>query len=123
MSVIPDEIKSTSDSELNGHRFPTGFVWGAATAAFQIEGSTTVDGRSDSIWDEFCRRPGAVVAGDTGDPAADHYRRFGADGPPMAQLRLGADPVSLPLPRGLPRAGRGCPRRPRLYQRLWGPVL
>ncbi|GAB3892696.1 hypothetical protein GCM10029964_067920 [Kibdelosporangium lantanae] len=40
--------------------FPSGFVWGAATAAFQIEGSTTVDGRSDSIWDAFCRVQGAV---------------------------------------------------------------
>ncbi|MFD1046902.1 family 1 glycosylhydrolase, partial [Kibdelosporangium lantanae] len=50
--------------------FPSGFVWGAATAAFQIEGSTTVDGRSDSIWDAFCRVQGAVKGGDTGDPGA-----------------------------------------------------
>jgi len=60
MSVLPQTSESVA------LRFPTGFVWGAATASFQIEGSTTADGRVDSIWDEFCRRPGAVVNGDTG---------------------------------------------------------
>ncbi|MER6869911.1 family 1 glycosylhydrolase, partial [Amycolatopsis sp. NPDC000673] len=52
--------------------FPDAFVWGAATAAFQVEGSTTVDGREASVWDTFAARPGTVAGGDTGDPAADH---------------------------------------------------
>ena len=64
--------------------FPQGFLWGAATAAFQVEGATGVDGRTDSIWDAFCRLPGKVVGGDTGEPGADHYRRFEQDVAMMA---------------------------------------
>jgi beta-glucosidase len=93
MSVVPQT------SETTALRFPTGFVWGAATAAFQIEGSTTVDGRVDSNWDEFCRRPGAVANGDTGEPGADHYRRFGADVELMSSLGLGAYRFSVAWPR------------------------
>jgi beta-glucosidase len=118
MSVIPDEIESTSDSELNGHRFPTGFVWGAATAAFQIEGSTTVDGRSDSIWDEFCRRPGAVAGGDTGDPGADHYRRFERDVALMSELGLGAYRFSIAWPRIRPDGAGVNARGLDFYERL-----
>jgi beta-glucosidase len=80
-------------------RFPTGFVWGAATASYQIEGSTTVDGRVESIWDEFCRRPGAVVNGDTGEPAADHYRRYEQDIELMSSLGIGAYRFSIAWPR------------------------
>ena len=54
---------------------PTGFVLGAATAAYQIEGAWEVDGKGSSIWDEFVRRPGAIEGGDTGDEACDHYHR------------------------------------------------
>jgi beta-glucosidase len=86
-------------------RFPTGFVWGAATASFQIEGATTVDGRTDSIWDEFCRRPGAVAGGDTGEPAADHYRRYGSDVDLMSSLGLGAYRFSVAWPRVRPDGG------------------
>ncbi|GAB3431879.1 GH1 family beta-glucosidase [Actinophytocola sediminis] len=99
MSVLPESAQSVS------LRFPTGFVWGAATAAFQIEGSTTVDGRTDSIWDEFCRRPGAVVNGDTGDPGADHYRRYGSDVDLMSSLGIGAYRFSVSWPRVRPDAG------------------
>ena len=56
--------------------FPPGFRFGAATAAYQIEGAAHEDGRGDSIWDTFCRVPGAVVNGDTGDVACDHYHRW-----------------------------------------------
>src|SRR5688500_9921207 len=59
--------------------FPDGFSWGAATAAFQIEGATHEDGRTDSIWDVFCRTPGKVLGGDTGEPACDHYHRMPQD--------------------------------------------
>jgi beta-glucosidase len=93
MSVVPQT------SETVALRFPTGFVWGAATAAFQIEGATTVDGRVDSIWDEFCRRPGAVFNGDTGEPGADHYRRYEQDVEMMSSLGLGAYRFSIAWPR------------------------
>ncbi|WP_432847591.1 GH1 family beta-glucosidase [Amycolatopsis sp. CA-161197] len=82
-----------------GRTFPPGFVWGAATAAFQIEGSTTVDGREPSVWDTFATRPGAIRGGDTGEPAADHYRRAGEDVELMRSLGLGAYRFSLAWPR------------------------
>jgi beta-glucosidase len=93
-------------------------VWGAATAAFQIEGSTTVDGRTDSIWDEFCRRPGAVVAGDTGDPAADHYRQYERDVALMSELGLGAYRFSVAWPRIRPDGGPVNPLGLDFYERL-----
>ena len=67
-------------------RFPPDFTWGAATAAFQIEGATQEDGRTDSIWDAYCRAPGAVVDGDTGDVACDHYHRMPDDVALLADL-------------------------------------
>jgi beta-glucosidase len=93
MSVVPQTSESVA------LRFPTGFVWGAATASYQIEGSTRADGRVDCIWDEFCRRPGAVVNGDSGDPAADHYRRFSDDVKLMSSMGIGAYRFSVAWPR------------------------
>lgn len=58
---------------------PDGFVWGAATAAYQIEGAVAEDGRAPSIWDTFSRTPGKVANGDTGDVACDHYHRVPED--------------------------------------------
>jgi beta-glucosidase len=69
---------------------PPHFVLGAATSAFQIEGAVHEDGRRDSIWDAFCRIPGAVLGGDDGEPAADAYHRFGEDVALMADLGLQA---------------------------------
>jgi beta-glucosidase len=86
--------------------FPEGFLWGAATAAYQIEGSSTVDGRGLSIWDTFAHTPGKVAGGDTGDVAADHYRRFRADVAIMAELGLSAYRFSVSWPRVRP-GGRG----------------
>jgi beta-glucosidase len=86
-------------------KFPADFVWGAATAAFQIEGSTTVDGRSDSVWDAFCRVEGAVKGGHTGDPGADHYRLMREDVAMMAALGLRAYRFSVAWPRVRPDGG------------------
>ena len=55
------------------------FRWGAATSAYQIEGAVAEGGRSPSIWDTFCRVPGAIDNGDTGDVACDHYHRYPED--------------------------------------------
>ncbi|MFD8599268.1 GH1 family beta-glucosidase [Kitasatospora sp. NPDC059646] len=87
-------------------RFPAGFVWGAATAAYQIEGAADRDGRTPSIWDTFARRPGAVRNGDTGDIAADHYHRYREDVALMCELGLRAYRFSLAWPRVRP-GGRG----------------
>ncbi|GAB7193178.1 GH1 family beta-glucosidase [Kineococcus sp. NUM-3379] len=88
-----------------GRRFPPGFVWGAATAAFQIEGAATEDGRVPSIWDTFCRLPGAVAGGDTGDVACDHYHRWREDLDLVADLGLGAYRFSTAWPRTSPEPG------------------
>ncbi|NUT51317.1 MAG: beta-glucosidase [Saccharothrix sp.] len=105
-------------------RFPPGFRWGAATASFQIEGATTVDGRGPSIWDTFAARPGAVRGGDTGDPACDHYHRYPSDVALMAELGLAAYRFSLAWPRIQPLgAGRVEPRGLAFYDRLVDELL
>jgi beta-glucosidase len=91
--------------ELNGARrleFPPGFVWGTATAAYQIEGAWDADGRGPSIWDDYCHAPGNVLGGDTGDVACDHYARVDADLDLMAKLGLPAYRFSVAWPRVMP---------------------
>lgn len=70
--------------------FPKEFVWGAASAAYQIEGAWDEDGKSDSIWDVFCRKPGAIFRGQTGEVACDHYHRWKEDIALMRELGLKA---------------------------------
>jgi hypothetical protein len=82
------------------------FLWGAATAAFQIEGAATRDGKGLSIWDEFCATPGKTARGETGATACDHYRRYREDVALMRQLNLRAYRFSISWPRVLP-LGRG----------------
>lgn len=86
--------------------FPPDFVWGAATAAYQIEGAWNEDGKGPSIWDTFVRRPGKVYRNDTGDIAADHYHRWPQDIQLMAELGLKAYRFSVSWSRILPE-GRG----------------
>lgn len=103
---------------------PAGFVWGASTSAFQIEGATGADGRGPSIWDDFCARPGAVLGGDTGEPGADHYRRMDEDIALMRELGLGAYRFSVSWPRVRP-GGSGAPNRAGIdfYDRLTDALL
>ncbi|MFI9273190.1 GH1 family beta-glucosidase [Kitasatospora sp. NPDC052896] len=86
--------------------FPQGFLWGAATAAYQIEGAAAEDGRTPSVWDTFSHTPGKVRAGDTGDTAADHYHRYRDDVALMSRLGLQAYRFSLSWSRIQP-TGRG----------------
>jgi len=86
--------------------FPKDFVWGAATAAYQIEGAWNEDGRGESIWDRFSHTPGKVENGDTGDVACDHYNLWRQDLALMKELGLQAYRFSIAWPRILP-AGRG----------------
>ncbi|WP_407652545.1 GH1 family beta-glucosidase [Amycolatopsis cynarae] len=118
MSVLGDEV--AAEAKLT---FPTGFLWGASTAAFQIEGATADDGRTDSIWDAFCRVPGAVAGGDTGEPAADHYHRFAEDVASLAELGFGAYRFSLSWPRVRPDGGPVNPRGLDFYDRLVDELL
>jgi beta-glucosidase len=99
--------------------FPPDFLWGAATAAYQIEGAANEDGRGPSIWDTFSRTPGRVLNGDTGDVAADHYHTYEQDVALMAELGLRAYRFSIAWPR-IQADGRG-PANPRgldFYRRL-----
>jgi beta-glucosidase len=105
-------------------RFPEGFVWGAATAAYQIEGAARDDGRGTSIWDTFGRQPGKVVGGHTGDVACDHYHRYRDDVALMAGLGLGAYRFSVAWPRIRPDGtGPVEPRGLGFYDRLVDELL
>jgi beta-glucosidase len=84
------------------NRFPEGFRWGAATAAYQIEGAVALDGRQPSIWDTFSRQAGAILGGDTGEVACDHYLRYRGDVALMAGLGLQDYRFSVSWARVLP---------------------
>jgi beta-glucosidase len=86
--------------------FPDDFVWGAATAAYQVEGAAYEDGRGLSTWDVFCKRPGAVFEGHSGDVACDHYHRYREDVALMRELGLQSYRFSVAWSRVLPE-GRG----------------
>ncbi|MEV5975462.1 family 1 glycosylhydrolase [Streptomyces sp. NPDC052114] len=94
-----------SSSTVNS-TFPAGFLWGAATAAYQIEGAVRADGRTPSIWDTFSHTPGKVLGGDTGDIAVDHYHRWRDDVRLMADLGLSSYRFSVSWSRVQP-TGRG----------------
>jgi beta-glucosidase len=87
--------------------FPEGYIWGAATSAYQVEGSVAADGRLPSVWDTFAARPGTIRDHSTGEPAADQYRRYPADIALMGSLGLGAYRFSISWPRIQP-TGRGA---------------
>ncbi|MEV3858945.1 GH1 family beta-glucosidase [Streptomyces sp. NPDC050095] len=82
--------------------FPHDFLWGTATAAYQIEGAVAEDGRAPSIWDTFSHTPGKVAGGDTGDVACDHYHRWREDFALMKQLGTNAYRLSIAWPRIVP---------------------
>jgi beta-glucosidase len=104
--------------------FPADFLWGAATSAYQIEGSPLADGAGPNIWHRFTRTPGMVADGDTGDVACDHYRRWKDDVALMKRLGLKAYRFSIAWARVLP-TGRGQVNDPGLdfYDRLVDELL
>lgn len=86
-----------------GHiRFPEGFIWGAATSSYQIEGAWDEDGKGESIWDRFCHTPGKIDNGDVGDVSANHYRYWQDDLQLMKEVGLQAYRFSISWPRILP---------------------
>jgi beta-glucosidase len=103
--------------------FPADFLWGSATAAYQIEGARHEDGRGDSIWDVFSHTPGAVVNGDTGDVACDHYHRYAADVALMNKLNLGAYRFSVSWARVVPDGRTVNPKGLDFYSRLVDELL
>jgi beta-glucosidase len=107
-----------------GQRFPRDFKWGYAASAYQIEGAAALDGRGRSIWDTFARQPGAVVNGENGDVACDHYHRYREDVALMAEHGAQAYRFSISWPRVLP-LGIGQVNRKGVdfYQRLVDALL
>jgi beta-glucosidase len=105
-------------------QFPPDFAWGVATAAYQIEGAVAEDGRTDSVWDTFCRQPGVIRDGHTGDVATDHYHRWQEDVALMADLGIGAYRFSISWPRVQP-GGSGMANQAGLdfYDRLTDALL
>ncbi|WP_306208245.1 GH1 family beta-glucosidase [Actinoplanes sp. RD1] len=106
------------------HGFPASFQWGVATSAYQIEGAVAEDGRTPSIWDTFCRVPGAIDGGDNGDVACDHYHRMPADVALIKSLGVDTYRFSVSWPRVQP-GGRGPvnPAGLAFYDRLTDELL
>jgi beta-glucosidase len=99
--------------------FPKSFLWGTATASYQIEGAITEDGRTPSIWDTFSATPGKVTNGDTGEIACDHYHRWSEDLDILADLGVGAYRFSIAWPRIHPEvSGPANQKGLDFYQRL-----
>ena len=100
-------MTTTSGDGMPGpRRFPPGFLWGASTSAYQIEGAAHEDGRGQSIWDTFSHTPGKVRGGDTGDIACDSYHRADEDLALLSELGVGGYRFSIAWPRIQP-TGRG----------------
>jgi len=117
----------TADNTQPGPRpdpsdFPAEFVWGVATASYQIEGAAALGGREPSIWDTFAATPGRVRNGDTGEVAVDHYHRYADDVSLMADLGLAAYRFSVAWPRVL-RGGVPNPEGLGFYDRLVDSLL
>src|SRR5260370_45484 len=104
--------------------FPAGFLWGTATAAYQIEGAVIEDGRGPSIWDTFTHTPGRIRNNDNGDVADDHYHRYRDDVRSMKALAVAAYRFSISWPRVFPQ-GTGAPNPKGLdfYNRLLDNLL
>src|ERR1043166_9438072 len=105
-------------------QFPENFLWGAATAAYQIEGAWNEDGKGESIWDRFAHTPGKINNGDTGDVACDHYHRYRDDVALMRALNLNSYRFSIAWTRIQP-SGSGDPNAKGIdfYDRLIDELL
>lgn len=104
--------------------FPKHFVWGTATAAYQIEGAVQQDGRGVSVWDLFTHTPGKIKDGSNGDRACDHYHRFPEDIRLMKELGVNAYRFSISWPRIQPEGkGRVNPKGIAFYDRLLDGLL
>ena len=117
------EAQTSRDPRPAPRAFPSTFLFGAATAAYQIEGAAHEDGRTDSIWDVFCRVPGAVVNADNGDTACDHYHRYRDDVAMMKDLGLQAYRFSTSWSRVQPDGGAVNAKGLDFYSRLVDELL
>jgi beta-glucosidase len=119
-----DASAQSRENDASMRRFPDGFLWGTATASYQIEGAWNEDGKGESIWDRFAHTPGKIQNGDTGDVALDHYHRYKEDVQLIKNLGAGAYRFSISWPRIFPE-GTGAPNLKGLdfYSRLVDELL
>jgi len=101
-ATATDPLHCTETAQKSGGAFPDKFTWGVAAASYQIEGAVSQDGRGPSIWDAFCRKPGAIWKDQNGDVACDHYNRHSEDIAIMERLGVKAYRMSIAWPRVLP---------------------
>src|ERR1043166_1958564 len=94
--------QTRSTPNYSGREFPRGFIWGTATASYQVEGAVKEDGRGPSIWDTFSHTPGKVNSNSTGDVANDHYHLYKSDVQMMKALGVKAYRFSIAWPRVFP---------------------
>ena len=100
-------------------KFPKGFIWGAATSSYQIEGAWNEDGKGESVWDELCHSKNVIHNGDTGDIACDHYHRYKEDVQLMKEMNLQAYRFSVSWPRIFPTGkGKINPKGVEFYDNL-----
>jgi beta-glucosidase len=120
----PARAVETKVARVEARRFPGGFYWGVATAAYQIEGSPDADGKGKSIWDTYAHTPGKIRNGHTGDIANDHYRLYAADVALMKEIGAKAYRFSIAWARIFP-SGTGQPNEKGLdfYNRLVDELL
>ena len=124
-SVIPTLDPASEQSSMPGQiAFPKDFLWGSATASYQVEGAWNIDGRGESIWDRYSHTPGNVKGGWTGDVACDNYHRFPEDVAIMKQMNLRSYRYSIAWPRIQP-SGSGASNQKGIdfYKRLTDAVL
>jgi beta-glucosidase len=124
-SVIPPLDPASEQSSISGQgAFPKGFLWGSATASYQVEGAWNIDGRGESIWDRFSHTPGNVKGGWTGDVACDNFHRFPEDIAIIKQMNLRSYRYSIAWPRIQP-SGSGASNQKGIdyYKRLTDAVL
>ena len=124
-TTAPVAVDAQAAPASSGRRtFPTDFLWGSATAAYQIEGAAAEGGRTPSIWDTYSHTPGRTLNGDTGDVADDHYHRWQEDVQHIADLGLGAYRFSISWSRVQP-GGTGPlnPEGVAFYSRLVDALL
>ena len=112
-------MTTDADGSTTRRRFPDGFLWGVATAAYQVEGGAHEGGRGPSVWDTFSHTPGKVHHGDTGDIACDSYHRLDTDLALLSDLGVDAYRFSIAWPRVQP-TGTGAANEEGLdyYRRL-----
>ena len=120
----PHALEAEQVGPSGGRHFPQGFLWGSATASYQVEGAVKEDGRGPSVWDTFSHTPGKTVNGATGDVADDHYHRYKDDVQLMKALGVKTYRFSIAWPRVFPNGdGPANPNGLDFYSRLVDELL